>query len=179
MAIQKAVKCPGCEESFHREGLVEGEDFVYIKKRYWHKKCYEKTLSTITEDQEIVKELEAYICQVFQIDYVHAKIRRQINDMIAKYGYSYSGILGTLRYWFEIKRNPVDAAKGGIGIVPYVYEDAKRYFQNLFQAQERNRDTELDSAVSAIITIKIHSPIPKRKQVKAFDLGFLEKERTN
>lgn len=39
MAKLPLVKCPGCNEEFSRD---ETEDYVHVKNRYWHTKCYNK-----------------------------------------------------------------------------------------------------------------------------------------
>jgi hypothetical protein len=44
--------------------------------------------------------------------------------------YTYSGIKRTLEYFYEVKKNSIEKANGGIGIVPWVYEEAKRYYYN-------------------------------------------------
>ena len=41
-----------------------------------------------------------------------------------EYNFSYSGILRTLIYFYDIRGNTIEASNGGIGIVPYVYEEA-------------------------------------------------------
>lgn len=38
-------------------------------------------------------------------------------------------------YFFDIKQNSIEKANNGIGIVPYIYEEANQYFD----AQEKQR----------------------------------------
>lgn len=113
MAAKKPkVKCPGCTLTFYRED----EAHVFIKNRYWHQVCYNSTQAKAVQSEEAIKELEDYICILFGVDFVSPRIRTQIKNMIDKYNYSYSGILGSLKYWFEIKENSLERANGGIGI---------------------------------------------------------------
>lgn len=111
---------------------------------------------------------------MFGLDYVNARIKKQIKDCVEKYHYSYSGILKTLQYFFEIKKNPIEKANGGIGIVPYVYDDAKKYFETIFYAQQLNKDKDIDSFILTEKEIKISSPQSKRKNIQMIDLNLLE-----
>lgn len=58
------------------------------------------------------------------------RLNAQITQFLKK-GLTYQGIYLTLKYWYQIKRNDVDKANGGIGIVPYVYDDAKKYWNSV------------------------------------------------
>lgn len=169
MAAKKPqVKCPGCGLTFYREDI----EHIHIKNRYWHIECYNATLAKTTQSEKAIKELEDYICTLFGIDFVSARIRSQIKNMIDKYNYTYSGILGSLKYWFEIKGNSLEKANGGIGIIPYVYDDARKYYETIFYAHQQNKgfdEIEVDT-----INIKISSPRRNIKKKKIINLDFLE-----
>ena len=81
--------------------------------------------------------------------------------MREQYNYSYSGILKSLIYFFEIRRNSIEKANGGIGIVPYVYEDARKYYYDLYMAQKRNEDKKVGELVSKGREIKMSFNIEK------------------
>lgn len=49
--------------------------------------------------------------------------------------YSYSGMYKSLKYFFEIKGNPIEKANGGIGIIPWIWDDALKYWRALWEAQ--------------------------------------------
>jgi hypothetical protein len=42
----------------------------------------------------------------------------------------YRGQLLTLKYFYEIKKNSVKKSNGSIGIIPFIYEDARCYYEN-------------------------------------------------
>ena len=65
--------------------------------------------------------------QLFKVDYIDARIRKQIKQYREEYNYTYSGIRKALIYHYEIKGGDKSKANGGIGIVPYVYENAYNY----------------------------------------------------
>ena len=44
-------------------------------------------------------------------------------------GMPYRGQLLTLKYFYEIKKNSTEKSKGSIGIIPFVYEEAKLYYE--------------------------------------------------
>lgn len=170
MPSKRSVKCPGCLVFFHKDE----EKHIFIKNRYWHESCYEEFKSREEQSFKAIEELESYICNLFEIEYVNARIKKQIKDMIDQYHYTYSGILGTLRYWYDIKQNSIEKANGGIGIVPYVYDDAKKYYEVIFYAQQLNKDNNKDSFNIQEKNIVIKSPKVHIKQHKVIDLDFLE-----
>lgn len=43
-------------------------------------------------------------------------------------GYTYQGQLLTLKYFFEVKKSPITKANGSIGIIDFVYDEAKAYY---------------------------------------------------
>ena len=133
----KCVKC-GCE--FDRDKIQA----VRIgARRYGHATCYPEItdyvpLVQMTEEEKELKNLEEYIKQIYKIDYIDAKIRKQIKDYKEQYNYTYSGIQKTLYWWFELKNNSIEKANDGIGIVPFVYQDACDYFYRLYLAKIAN-----------------------------------------
>lgn len=44
-------------------------------------------------------------------------------------GMPYRGQLLTLKYFYEIKKNGTEKSKGSIGIIPFIYEEAKLYYE--------------------------------------------------
>jgi hypothetical protein len=171
MSISRKVKCPGCNTYFYREE----EAHIVIKNRYWHRKCYEERQQKDAASAQAIIDLENYICKLFSIEYIDARIRKQIKDMVERYHYTYSGIQGTLVYFFEIKRNSLDKANGGIGIVPYVYDEAKKYYETIFYAQQLNKDKDINSFITEEKTIIIQPPEAiRRNSLKEINLDFLE-----
>lgn len=171
MAVKRKpqVKCPGCSLTFYRED----ESHVHIKNRYWHEQCYKVTQDKVSKSESAVVNLENYICTLFGAEYVSPRIKNQIKTMMANYGYSYSGILGSLEYFFEIKGNSIDKANNGIGIVPYIYDDAKKYYETIFYAHQQNKG--INSIEIETKDINITSPRRKIKKKKVVDLEFLER----
>ena len=112
--------------------------------------------------------------QLLHEDYINPRVRKQINEFINKYNYSYSGIYRSLEYFYEIKGNSKEKANGGIGIVPYVYQDAYNYYYNLWLAKERNKGKDVKEFIPKTIEVKIPPPQRKIKVKKKFT--FLDEE---
>ena len=165
------VKCIYCGVTFDRDKLP----FIQVsQRRYAHQEC------SLSEDQKKDKEeqdkidLENYILQLFKIDYVDAKIRKQIKQYREEYNYTYSGIHKALIYFYEVKGNSIEKANGGIGIVPYVYQNAYNYYLALWQAKQRNQDKVLVDYVPKVKEVVI--PRPQRKVKKRELFTFLDEE---
>lgn len=169
MAAKKPqVKCPGCGERFFRED----EPHVHIKNRYWHTKCYTQDKKEESKSEQSIQELEKYICKLFGTDFVSPRIRRQITTMISQYNFTHSGILGSLKYWFEVKDGSLEKSNNGIGIVPYIYEDASNYYESIFFAHQANK--EIKTIDTEEIILKIPSPKRNVKRLKLINLEYLE-----
>lgn len=119
-----------------------------------------------------MQELEEYILALFKIDFIGARIRKQIAQYIKEYHYSYSGIRKALYYFYEIKGNSIDKANGGIGIIPYIYNEAYNYFFTIWKAQEVNNNKNIEKYVPSAKEIVIKNPERKIKKRKLF--SFLD-----
>ena len=163
------VVCKYCGIRFDRDI----EPAVEINsRRYAHKSCMEKINSTISQDERDYNDLENYIKKLFKISNISAKIRKQIKDFREEYNYTYSGILKTLYWWYEIQNHTTELAKDGIGIVPFIYDDAEKYYYTLYLAKIVN--DSIHEYKPKIEQIEIPSPRVYTKPLKMFKLD--EKE---
>lgn len=161
------VCCTECKQRFDRDK----EEFVAVStRRYAHKLCYEKSLKEKSEEERDKENLDNYIMKMFNEPYVNARIKKQIKDFINDYHYTYSGIQKSLIYFFEIKGNSIEKANGGIGIVPFIYKEAYNYFFALWQAQQSNKDKDLNLYKPQVQEIKIKPPERKIPPVRLFNL---------
>lgn len=155
------VKCPLCGQTFDRNSVEN----VKVKRRYYHKECYEK----IEKDLKEKDLLEEYIKELFKIEELSLLMKRQINEYHEEKKYSYSGIRKTLYYFFEVKHNDIGKSKG-IGIVPYVYDEAYNYFYSLAEIKEKVESAPSDlcteSPIEVTIDLSISKPMKKRKEIK-------------
>ena len=148
MAV-RLVKCKYCNEQFDRNK----EPFVEVSnRRYAHKACAEKYQQSTSQEELDYLALEKYIKKLFNKNVLTARIKKQIKDYRQEYGYTYTGMQKTLYWWFEIKKNSIDQANEGIGIVPYVYNDALDYYYSLYLAKVANESLTLKD-VKAVFVI--------------------------
>lgn len=161
------VECLYCKK------LINKTDKDVIKFRvncFAHISCKQKEDERKKTPEE---ELYLYIIDLFNVDAVPLKVKRQISQYVKEYNYTYSGILGTLKYCYEIKKNSLEKANGGIGIVPYLYQEARSYYARLYELQNKNKDTKKIEKVK-ITEIKIKAP--KRVERKRKLFTFLDDE---
>lgn len=162
------VKCTVCGKQFDRDKIQAVKSGA---RRYAHYSCLpEGELVPLVDpiDEDLLK-LEQYVEQLLGEDYNPARVKKQIKDFKKQYDYSYSGMLKTLIWFYEIKGNSKDKANGGIGIIPFVYKDACNYYYSLYLAQIANEAVSADSYKPVVREIEISSPEVYRRPPKLFN----------
>lgn len=170
---KRLLKCFYCGQTFD----ANAEEFVQVtSRRYAHKSCAISAEERKSKEEKDKEQLENYIKKLFNIDELTPKIRRQIETCRKEKNYSYSGIYKTLKYWFEIRGNPIEKANGGIGIVVYVYDEALLYWRAIWEAQQQNQNIKIEDYVLPVREVRI--PPPKREPMKHCRklFSFLEEE---
>lgn len=157
------VVCSKCGVRFDRDKIQAVKTGA---RRYAHYDCVPtgELVPLPQKDEDLVK-LENYIKQLLGNNYNAARVNKQIKDFVNDYGYSFSGILKSLIYFYEVKGNSKEKANGGIGIVPFIYQDAYNYYYDLFIAQKQNESKNVAKIVSRIKEVIIRPPqivLPKR-----------------
>lgn len=162
------VKCAYCQKLMSKKDA----DCVMIgNNKYVHKACQELEKKREKTDKE---QLEDYIKELFNTTYIDPRIRAQIKKYVEEFNYTYSGIRKALVYHYEIKGGDKSKANGGIGIVPYVYENAYNYYYSLWLAKQKNKDVEVEQYTPKVKEIVI--PRPQRKVKKRPLFTFLDEE---
>ncbi|MCF8001665.1 MAG: hypothetical protein K9K76_07415 [Halanaerobiales bacterium] len=139
------VKCPVCEERFYKKDV----DFIKKGRRYYHKDCLQKVEDKQDANSLVYKEeLFNLIKELFNIDYPTPRIIKQIKSFKNK-GYTYFGMKKTLEYFFNLQDNSIKKARGGIGIIPYVYDEASEYYKKI-KLSKQSEDTEVESGVEVV-----------------------------
>jgi len=165
------VKCLYCGQNFDLN-VIEG--IKVNSNRYAHKTCADQRSQLQTKEDKDKEAFFRYCSEKFgkQFDFVRTK--RMADSYIKKYSYTWSGMLKCLIYFFDIKKNPVEKANGGIGIIPYIYQEAHDYYYDIWQAQQLNANKKIENYVPEVIEIKIPPPEPKPKKRRLFT--FLDRE---
>lgn len=163
MPVAHYVKCKYCGEQFNRDA----EPTVKIgERRYAHAACAQKYEASIPQEEKDYMALESYIKKLFKTNNVSAKIKKQIRDFRQEYNYTYSGMLKTLYWWYDIKGHTLELAQGGIGIIPFIYQDALKYFYSIYLAKIAN--DEQKDLKPLVKEIEIAPPRAKINQTKLF-----------
>ena len=116
--MARLPKCPDCKED-----VVDKDKATKISGRWVCEKCLEIRKGKQDERQVLYD----YIAKLFNIEYPTIWMKKQVKDFKEDYNYTYKGMELTLRYWTETLGNSMHEAKG-IGIVPYIYDEAKEFF---------------------------------------------------
>ena len=178
MAAKAMVKCLYCGQLFDRNN----EPCVKPKgNRYAHQACYNKHMGTMSQEEKDYEALVAYIKQLLGAD-LNPRVWKQLKeykDTRNEHGepmYTYSGMLKTLIWWYEIKHNDVEKANGGIGIIPFVYNDALKYYYALYLASIANEDKDVEHIQVKVREFFIEPPTRIVKQPRLFNLDDLEED---
>lgn len=162
MAAHK-VKCRYCGKEFD----TNIEPYHLLARRYAHMSCYEEYLKKEAQDKKDEKDLESYVIKLFNIqtDFLPNNLKKQINDFKTTYNYTYSGMLKTLHWWFDIKKNSVDESRNSLGIIPYIYKQALQYYYNLYMAKQINIDKDVSKYINPEVEV-IYSEPPRKEKYK-------------
>ena len=166
-----STTCFWCHQAIY-PNQPEVIEMPQLKGRYVHKKC------NSVRPQDDKDEMMLYLIKLYNLkdDYILPKFMLQLSDFEKQYHFTYSGMLKALKYWYEIKRNPVNK-NYGLGIIPRIYEQAKMYYYNLWLAQEQNKQKNLNDYIPKDIIITIPSPQKQIEKRKLF--SFLEEDNVN
>lgn len=162
------VICNYCKKSFNKK---KTKGYEKRGEKYFHPECLKKENQREYTDKE---KLDMYIMELYQTDYVSPRIKKQINKYVEEYGFTYSGIQYTLDYWINIKKHPYNIKQDTIGIVPYIYEQAKAYKYAVYQAKIKNIGKDISYYKPKDIPITIPPPKTTSKKLKLF--SFLDEE---
>lgn len=160
-----------CE--FCHKGIPMGQEVVLPGDRFAHVDCYSKDNSHGKSDYD---KLFEYIMTLYNESFVDPAKQKSIKNMIDNYGFTYSGIHGTLAYIYEVRKMKPQESNY-LGIVPYYYTKAKEYYEELKRVQEINAAKDIENYKPKEIVVK-------RKERERIDFGkkkfsILDEENIN
>lgn len=123
--------CYYCGKSFD---ITKEEFRMAVTNRYAHVECYNKNHSS---DDEFISKIYKFLKEEVLITYDFAQCERQRKNFITKFGYTNEGILNALKYFYKVKKQSPEKSGNRIGIVPYVYNEAKEYYSTLEKKQKQ------------------------------------------
>lgn len=98
-----------------------------------------------------------------------------MNSYVEEYNFTYSGMKKALVYFYEVKGNDRTKAKGGIGIIPYVYRDAYNYYYSLWLANQKNEHKVITDYKPVVREVRIPPPQLKPRKRRLF--SFFEEDK--
>lgn len=111
------------------------------------------------------------ICRKYLGDnYHYNKIISQLSEYTTNIGLTYEQIADILKYWYEIKKNDPVKSGGGIGIVPYIYKEALKYWKKEKEYQEKMANIKPYSPPEVEHIVAPSPYMTKPKTLKMFDL---------
>lgn len=143
----RKVKCPSCGELNYKE------DAEQVKKRYYCKgECLEEILEEQNKkdrDKDDWSELYHYIVELYGHKPTGMMFKQLGEYRKDPYNYTNKGMYLTLKYFYETKGNRV-ADNTGLGIIPYVYEDAKKNYIEQMEVSEYNSEHESSEQIRRV-----------------------------
>jgi hypothetical protein len=155
--MARLVKCPYCETQLDKDEAYE------YKKKYYHQKCFNEW----QQEKEHRQQLIDYICKLYRIEVPSGMILKQIKDFQTEYKYKLKGMELALRYFHETLGNPVQQG-AGIGIVPFVYEDAKNDYIKKMKISESLQNFEGNEEITVYI-----DPNKSKRKSKKIDIAAI------
>lgn len=168
---KKFTNCFWCSKVI----LPTDKDVIELPKmygRYAHKTCANIHPA---DDRE---HFGVFLIQLFELkeDYSYHRLMLQAATIAQNYNFTYSGMEGALTYFHKVQGHPVDKTKG-IGIIPYIYGQAKNYYTQLQQAIDNNKEKDINQYIPKDIVIMIKPPQREIEKRKLFT--FLDEEDIN
>jgi uncharacterized protein Usg len=154
--VARQVKCPYCEQQLNKEEAHE------YKKRYYHTTCFEQWRKEVDHR----KELTDYITQLYGVAPTGMMLK-QIKEFQEEYKYKLKGIELALRYFHETLGNRVQEGSG-IGIVPFIYEEAKNHYIKRMKITESMHN--LDKSGELLVYI---NPNQNKRKSKKIDISAI------
>ena len=135
-----------------------------------NKECYDTWKAAPATDDDWVSMIYDFLARDLKVSYDWHMCQQQIENFWKKKKINPKGIYFTLKYFYQIKGNSWEKGHGGIGIVPYVFDDAKAYWI----AQEQKKQgfiKQVESEAKERTIIKITRSERKRDKYNLDEIG--------
>ena len=150
------VICCYCKKQFDRDKEPTKQ---VSARRYAHMKCWEEHEANITQEERDIKAFYEYTQKLFGEDYNYILTKKLAERYVKENHYTYSGMLKTLKWYYEKEGNSIEKSNGSIGIIPYVYKQALNYYYSLYLAQQINKEKNISNfIISKVKEVSIQSP---------------------
>ena len=159
---ERLVKCPACGKQNWKADTIEHS------KRYYCKPCYAEKQKP--KERTAWDDLFDMIVATYGFKPT-AMMYKQLKDYREKHKFTDVGMTYTLRYMYQVLNLNVKE-DAGLGLILYYYEEAKRYYGELFRLKEVAQQFERNEK-EVIIEVKRYEEITTHK---AFDYDSINWE---
>lgn len=150
------VICFYCKKQFDRDKEPTKQ---VSARRYAHMKCWEEHEANMTQEERDMRAFYEYTQKLFGEDYNYILTKKLAERYVKENHYTYTGMLKTLKWYYEKEGNSIEKSNGSIGIIPYIYKQALNYYYSLYLAQQINEEKDIsDFIISKEREISIQSP---------------------
>ena len=120
------AECRICKEKIDKSAT----DWIMPSKNYYyHRKCYNDwKKAQLEDDEEYVDLIYDFISRDLKVTYDWWICEAQRKKFIKNDKMTNKGILFALKYFYEVKHGDWEKGHGGIGIIPFVYNDSCAYW---------------------------------------------------
>ena len=142
MTIKKDKICCICGN------IIKGEVYKKGKKTYCEE-CMEQ------EDVDWFDwcNLYEYIKKLNNVKELSLKIIKQLKRYKKEYKLTDYGMLNTLIYIYEIDKHvDLDPELDSVGLIPYYYEEASKYFKHKDEISEQAEKIDINEGIKNIVT---------------------------
>ena len=164
-------ECRICHMPIDKKMEKENIDWIMPSQNwYYHKECYDTWKAAPATDDDWILMIYDFLARDIKVKYDYHMCQAQIENFWKKKKINPKGIYFTLKYFYQIKGNPWEKGHGGIGIVPYVFEDAKAYWI----AQEQKKRgflKQLETEAKERTVIKLTRPERRREKYNLDEIG--------
>ena len=145
------VTCLYCKKSFDRDKEPTKQ---VSARRYAHLQCWENHLANMTQEEKDIEAFYDYTKNLFGKNYNYILTKKLAEKYVRENNYTYSGMLKTLKWYYEKEGHSIEKSNGSIGIMPYIYNQALNYYYALYQAQLVNKEKDINNFI-----------IPKEREI--------------
>ena len=135
-------------------------------KRTSNKKPKAELKDPVSEEDYLKKKsFYEYVHKITQLDKLPAKVYVLAERYIEQYNFTFESMHQTLIYLVEILEKEVTG--DGMGLIPYYHDDAIRYYENIKEIEQKNKDADLNNMYKKK-TVKVRHNRPKTYKKVSF-----------
>ena len=167
-------ECRICKVQIDKTKEKEGIDwFMPSKNYYYHISCYNTWKAAPATDDDWISMIYDFLAHDLKVSYNSHMCEAQIKKFWKENKINPKGVYFTLKYFYEIKNNSWDKSHGGLGIIPYVFTDAKSYWIEQ-ERKKRGFMKELEEQAREKQIIHIVRKERKRERYDLDNIGGME-----